>query len=123
MLRTPTSKKPSWNSPKRLEVPQPRLRPGRMGQLNSLVVKRSVVIAGRKTSISLEDAFWNSLREIAHMRKETLSQLVASINANRKAANLSSVIRVFVLDFYRSQFEREVMISQAVRRFSSSVCS
>ena len=123
MLRTPTSKKPSWNSPKRLEVPQPRLRPGRMGQLNSLVVKRSVVIAARKTSISLEDAFWNSLREIARMRKETLSQLVASIDANRKAANLSSVIRVFVLEFYRSQFEREVMISQAVRRFSSSVCS
>ena len=114
MLRTPTSKKPSWNSPKRLEVPQPRLRPGRMGQLNSLVVKRSVVIAGRKTSISLEDAFWNSLREIAHRRKGTLSQLVASIDANRKAANLSSVIRVFVLDFYRSQFEHEVMVSQAV---------
>jgi Ribbon-helix-helix domain len=89
MLRTPTSKKPSWNSPKHLEVRQPRLRLGRMGQLNSLVVKRSVVIAGRKTSISLEDAFWNSLREIAHMRKETLSQLVASIDANRKTANLS----------------------------------
>ena len=113
MLRTPTWKKPSWNSPKRLEVPRPGLRPGRMGQLNSLVVKRSVVIAGRKTSISL-DAFWNSVREIAHMRKETLSQLVASIDANRKAANLSSVIRVFVLEFYRNQFEREMMVSQAV---------
>ena len=85
-----------------------------MGQLNSLVVKRSVVIAGRKTSISLEDAFWNSLREIAHRRKETLSQLIGSIEANRRAANLSSVIRVFVLDFYRIQFERVVMVSQAV---------
>ena len=84
-----------------------------MGQLNSLVVKRSVVIAGRKTSISLEDAFWNSLREIAHRRKETLSQLIGSIDVNRKAANLSSVIRVFVLDFYRNQFERELMVSQA----------
>ena len=82
--------------------------------MESLVVKRSIVIAGRKTSISLEDAFWNSLREIAHRRKWTLSQLVASIDANRKAANLSSVIRVFVLDFYRSQFEHEVMVSQAV---------
>ena len=123
MLRTPTSKKPNWNSPKRLEVPQPRLRPGRMGQLNSLVVKRSVVIAGRKTSISLEGAFWNSLREIAHMRKETLSQLVASIDANRKAANLSSVIRVFVLDFYRSQFEHDVMVSQAVDDPKSTLAS
>jgi len=82
--------------------------------VESLVVKHSIDIAGRKTSISLEDVFWNSLREIAHRRKETLSQLVASIDANRKAANLSSAIRVFVLDFYRSQFEREVMISQAV---------
>ena len=82
--------------------------------MKSLVVKRSIVIAGRKTSISLEDTFWNSLREIAHMRKETLSQLVASIDANRKSSNLSSVIRVFVLDFYRNQFEREVMVSQAL---------
>ena len=82
--------------------------------MNSLVVKRSIVIAGRKTSISIEDAFWNSLREIAHRRKETPSQLVASIDANRKAANLSSVIRVFVLEFYRNQFEREMMVSQAV---------
>ena len=85
--------------------------------MESLVVKRSIVIAGRKTSISLEDSFWNSLREIAHRRKETVSQLVASIDANRKAANLSSVIRVFVLDFYRNQFESEVMVSRAGRRF------
>ena len=82
--------------------------------MESLVVKHSIDIAGRKTSISLEDVFWNSLREIAHRRKETLSQLIASIDANRKAANLSSAVRVFVLDFYRSQFEREVMVSQAV---------
>jgi predicted DNA-binding ribbon-helix-helix protein len=82
--------------------------------VESLVVRRSIVIAGRRTSISIENAFWNGLREIAHGRKETPSQLVASIDANRKAANLSSVIRVFVLDFYRSQFERELMVSQAV---------
>ena len=82
--------------------------------MSSLVVKRSIVIAGRRTSISIEDAFWNGLREIARRRKETVHQLVASIDATRKAANLSSVIRVFVLDFYRSQFERELMVSQAV---------
>ena len=86
--------------------------------MNSLVVKRSIVIAGRKTSISIEDAFWNSLREIAHRRKETLSQLIGSIDANRKAANLSSVIRVFVLEFYRNQFEREMMVSQAIDDFA-----
>jgi predicted DNA-binding ribbon-helix-helix protein len=93
-----------------------------MGQLNSLVVKRSIIIAGRKTSISVEDAFRNGLREIAHGRKETPSQLVAS-DANRKAANLSSVIRVFVLDFYRNQFEREVMVSQAVDDLKSTPAS
>ena len=82
--------------------------------MESLVVRRSIVIAGRKTGISLEDAFWNGLREIAHGRKETVSQLVASIDANRKAGNLSSVLRVFVLDYYRSQLERELMVSQAV---------
>ena len=65
--------------------------------MESLVVRRSIVIAGRKTGISLEDAFWNGLREIAHGRKETVSQLVASIDANRKAGNLSSVIRVLFL--------------------------
>ena len=91
--------------------------------MNSLVVKRSIVIAGRKTSISLEDAFWNSLREIARRRKETVHQLVAGIDANWKAANLSSVIRVFVLDFYRNQFEREVMVSQAVDDPKSTLAS
>ena len=85
--------------------------------MESLVVKHSIDIAGRKTSISLEDVFWNSLREIAHGRKETLSQLVASIDTNRTATNLSSVIRVFVLDFYRSQFERKVIVSKAVDEF------
>ena len=85
--------------------------------MESLVVKHSIDIAGRKTSISLEDVFWNSLREIAHRRKETLSQLVASIDTNRTATNLSSVIRVFVLDFYRSQFERKVIVSKAVDEF------
>ena len=91
--------------------------------MESLVVRRSIVIAGRKTGISLEDAFWNGLREIAHGRKETPSQLVASIEANRKAGNLSSVIRVFVLDFYRKQFEREVMVSQAVDDSKSTPAS
>ena len=91
--------------------------------MNSLVVKRSIVIAGRKTSISIEDAFWNGLREIAHRRKETVPQLVASIDASRKAGNLSSVIRVFVLDFYRNQFEREVMVSQAVDDSKSTPAS
>ena len=71
--------------------------------MKSLIAKRSIVIAGHKTSISLEDSFWKDLREIAHARGETLSRLVSSINADRENANLSSAIRLFVLGFYRDQ--------------------
>jgi predicted DNA-binding ribbon-helix-helix protein len=72
--------------------------------MKSLVVKRSIVIAGHKTSVSLEDAFWNALKEIAGERDATLSDLVASIDTARELGNLSSAIRLFVLT-YRSQLE------------------
>jgi predicted DNA-binding ribbon-helix-helix protein len=72
----------------------------------STVIKRSIVLSGHKTSISLEDAFWNALKEIVSDRHVTLSHLVAEINANRKHANLSSAIRLFVLGFYRDQADR-----------------
>jgi predicted DNA-binding ribbon-helix-helix protein len=71
--------------------------------MNSLVVKRSIVIAGHKTSVSLEDAFWKSLKEIAIGRGTTLSNLVTSIDVERRQGNLSSCLRLFVLDFYRYQ--------------------
>jgi len=69
----------------------------------SSISKRSIVIAGHKTSVSLEDEFWKSLKEIAGERGMTLAQLVASINGNREHANLSSAIRLFVLGVYRDQ--------------------
>jgi predicted DNA-binding ribbon-helix-helix protein len=68
---------------------------------SSLVVKRSVVIAGHKTSISVEDAFWTGLKNIAREREMTLSHLVAAIDSERNHGNLSSAIRLFVLDHYR----------------------
>ena len=71
--------------------------------MKSLVVKRSIVIAGHKTSVSLEDAFWKCLKEIAGDRQMTLSDLVASIDTGRHHGNLSSAIRLFVLDHYRAQ--------------------
>ena len=71
--------------------------------MKSPVVKRSIVIAGHKTSVSLEDAFWASLKEIASHRDITLSDMVASIDTGRNAGNLSSAIRLFVLDHYRAQ--------------------
>jgi predicted DNA-binding ribbon-helix-helix protein len=73
--------------------------------VKSLVIKRSIVIEGHKTSVSLEDAFWRGLKEIAHDRHKTLSNLVAHIDTDRRQGNLSSAIRLFVLDGLRSRAE------------------
>lgn len=70
--------------------------------MKSPVIKRSIVITGHKTSVSLEDAFWGGLKDIAASRNMTLSELVASIDADRRQGNLSSAIRLFVLDHYRA---------------------
>ena len=72
--------------------------------MKSLVVKRSIVIGGHKTSVSLEQAFWQAFKEIASLRNMTLSELAMSIDAERNG-NLSSAIRLFVLEFYRNQIE------------------
>lgn len=82
--------------------------------MKSPVVKRSIVLAGRQTSVSLEDAFWNRLRVIAGEREMTLSELIASIDSHRRHSNLSSALRLFVLDFYCSQVSqtKEVRDSQ-----------
>ena len=76
--------------------------------MKSPVVKRSIVITGHKTSVSLEDAFWRGLKEIAGGRDLTLSDLVATIDTDRQHGNLSSAIRLFVLDHYRSVSGRQV---------------
>jgi predicted DNA-binding ribbon-helix-helix protein len=62
------------------------------------VVKRSVVVAGHRTSVSLEDAFWRHLRLIAAERRLSLNALAAAVDAGRGEANLSSALRVFVLE-------------------------
>jgi predicted DNA-binding ribbon-helix-helix protein len=72
----------------------------------STVKKRSIGIAGRRTSVSLEDAFWKCLRDIAIGRGETLSSLLVKIEADRQSANLSSAIRLFVLRYYRDELDR-----------------
>lgn len=65
--------------------------------MKSLVAKRSVVIGGHKTSVSLEDPFWNDLKEIAQIQQTTLSQVIEQIDSARQHNNLSSAIRLFVL--------------------------
>jgi predicted DNA-binding ribbon-helix-helix protein len=78
----------------------------RTASLTSTVVKRSILVAGHKTSVSLEDAFWKGLKEIAGGRHLSLSDLIARIDSDREHGNLSSAIRLFVLDFYREQLSR-----------------
>jgi len=73
--------------------------------MKSVVIKRSVIVAGHKTSISLEDPFWNSLKEIAGLKRLRLPALLTLIDTERYEGNLSSAIRLFVLKYYRDQQE------------------
>ena len=66
--------------------------------MKSAIIKRSVIIDGHKTSISLEDAFWSDLKEIAHRHQS----LVTQIDETRQQGNLSSAIRLFVLEHIRT---------------------
>ena len=68
-------------------------------------VKRSVVINGHSTSITLEDAFWSSLREIAREKGCTVSALVTQIDSQRTSSNLSSAIRMYVFQYFKSSTE------------------
>lgn len=67
----------------------------------STIRKHSLLIAGHATSISLEEAFWSGLQAIAAAKQTTTAHLVAEVDSRRNEANLSSAIRVFVLEFYR----------------------
>jgi predicted DNA-binding ribbon-helix-helix protein len=71
--------------------------------------KRSIRLYGHKTSVTLEDAFWDELKRIADAQGVPVGQLIAAIDSERRKAhhpNLSSAIRLFVLEYYRQQNER-----------------
>jgi predicted DNA-binding ribbon-helix-helix protein len=70
--------------------------------MKSPVVKRSIVVGGHKTSVSLEEPFWSSMKEISGQRGMTMSEVVGEIDTNRQQGNLSSAIRLFVLDHFKS---------------------
>lgn len=70
--------------------------------MKSSVVKRSIVVDGHKTSVSLEDAFWSGMKEISAVRGMALSDLVGEIDKGRQG-NLSSAIRLFVLNYFRGE--------------------
>jgi predicted DNA-binding ribbon-helix-helix protein len=82
----------------------------------AMVKKRSVVVQEHRTSVSLEDVFWDSLKEIALSRETGVSELVNAINAERRPTNLSSAIRLFVLDHYRVGAGQVVDSVSAVER-------
>lgn len=69
----------------------------------SLVIKRSIVIGGHKTSVSLEDAFWQELKRIAGHQRATLSSVIGNIDMQRQQGNLSSAIRLYVLEQARAR--------------------
>jgi len=71
--------------------------------MKSLVVKRSIYVGDHKTSVSVEDEFWKGLVETAKERGVSPSELITSINATRRHANLSSAVRLFVLKRYQMQ--------------------
>lgn len=69
--------------------------------MKSRVVKRSVMVGGHKTSVSLEDNFWTGLKDIVTERQITLTELIGIIDSERSHSNLSSAIRLYVLEHYR----------------------
>lgn len=71
--------------------------------MKSVVVKRSVVVRGHKTNVSLEYPFWRGLKEVAAWRDMHLTDLLDAINSERQDEELSSAIRLVVLNFYRHQ--------------------
>ena len=85
-------------------MPLPKAR--RRGK--SLVLKRNTRIDGLQTSVSVEEAFWDRLKSIADDQGIPVNQLVATIDRERRERlykNLSSAIRLFVLDYYRSRMQ------------------
>lgn len=70
--------------------------------MKPVIAKRSVVVAGSRTSVSVEDQFWLALREIAYNQKQSLADIVTEIKSSQPG-NLSSGIRLFVLDRLSTQ--------------------
>jgi predicted DNA-binding ribbon-helix-helix protein len=82
--------------------------------MKSLILKRSIVIAGQKTSVSLEDEFWQALKQIAAELDMKMAELVHRVGQQREYGNLSSALRLFVLDHYlnRARAKRDTEVVQ-----------
>ena len=82
-----------------------RISPSEGVRRKSTIVRRYVTISGRNSSVSLEDEFWDALKEIADIRGTTRAAIVSTIESEGRPGNLSSAIRLFVLDHFRSKIE------------------
>jgi predicted DNA-binding ribbon-helix-helix protein len=80
---------------------------------SSTLVIRNVVVAGRRTSVRLEPAMWEALREIARRRRLSLHALVTEISRHRHASSLTAAIRVYIVDFYRSAAAAQIAPARA----------
>jgi len=69
---------------------------------NRITGKHSITINGHRTSVTLEDYFWESLHDIAALQKKSIHALIEEID-QKEPANLSSAIRVFILKYYRTR--------------------
>jgi predicted DNA-binding ribbon-helix-helix protein len=87
--------------------------------MKSPVFKRSIIISGHKTSVSAEAEFWDALKDIAASQDRRLSDLVTDIDKTRQAGNLSSAIRLFVLDHFQKHARAAAAVSLVEQRTSS----
>jgi predicted DNA-binding ribbon-helix-helix protein len=83
--------------------------------VKSSVVKRSIIIAAQKTSVSLEDAFWEGLKDIAKAQRRTMTDLVTSVDTQREQDNLSSALRLFVLAHYQKRAASGLVVDNFAR--------
>ena len=74
--------------------------------MKSRVMKRSIILSGHKTSVSLEEAFWVGLKGIAKSKGKSVAELITSVDLGRDYNNLSSALRLFVLDYYQTASAR-----------------
>ncbi len=81
--------------------------------MKSVIIKRSIVLNGHKTSVSLENEFWEGLRQIAEGQKSKVSALVQRIDRERTNRNLSSAIRIYVFNHFRERFAGERPVQSA----------
>ena len=86
----------------------------------SLNVKRSVRVGRHKTSVMLEEPFWKAFNEIAAIRNVHPSDLLATIDSDHQHGNLSSAIRLFVLDYYLAQVDSRKSAERPIDEKGSS---